>query len=58
MTNKYKCSSHKLDFICRGCVRAWIARHNKLLEFVKEVSNNDGYCFTPDAKELLKEIGE
>jgi len=61
-TNPYKCESHKLDLVCRGCMQAWIARHNKLLEFVKSISKNscciNCQCLACDALELLREIGE
>lgn len=66
----YKCEDHRLDLVCRGCVKAWIARHDKLLEFVKYVSqikndvlDEDAYILVLDgvieeAKQELKEIGE
>ena len=46
MINKYKCNSHNLDLICKGCVKAWIARHDQMLDFIKyhaflHLSDND-----------------
>ena len=55
--NKYKCESHKLDFICSDCIRAGIARHDAMLAFVKNVSEWS-IPLAIDARELLKEIGE
>lgn len=67
--SKYKCESHKLDFCCLGCVRAYIARHDALLKFVKSISDNfcfnqtddDGLKFLVDkeqeAHKLLEEMG-
>jgi len=57
MNNPYKCENHKLDIICLGCVKVWIARHNKMLEFIMNIVE----CWECDpnhAKELLKEIGK
>ena len=60
--NPYKCDKHKLDFACLGCIKAWIARHDKLLEFVREISGvvHKGNCrdLGIRAENLLKEIGK
>ncbi len=60
--SKYKCTDHKLDLVCPGCVRAWITRHDKPLEFVKWCKETAS-CHACDhqallAAKLLKEIGE
>lgn len=58
----YDCKNHTLDFCCSGCVKAWIARHNKLLAFVKELAQRDTDGFltatSVQARNLLLEIGE
>lgn len=59
----YKCENHSLDLVCRGCMKAWIARHDKMLEFVKDLSQTtdvlgDVTQMAKIAKSLLKEIGE
>ena len=36
--NKYNCDDHHLDIACMGCVKALVARHNKMLEFVKDLA--------------------
>ena len=67
----YKCEQHKIDLICAGCVRAWIARHDRMLEFIKNIGwchrytdeeikdfNDVGhYLEAKEARDLLKEIG-
>lgn len=53
----YKCENHSLDLVCRGCMKAWIARHDKMLEFVKEIVKY-WECDPRHAEQLLKEIGE
>lgn len=66
--NPYKCEKHKLNYACLGCIRAWIARHDKMLEFVKKIAKADvnyledeSYDYLDEialeAKEILKEIG-
>lgn len=61
----YKCENHKLDLCCIGCVKAWIARHDRMLEFLKnEISLRKYICTTnhavllDNAEKLLKEIGK
>lgn len=68
--NEYKCDNHKLNIACLGCIRAWINRHDKMLEFVKEIYNlkfdtlvsmkeaihNDH--ISKQAEKILKEIGK
>lgn len=56
----YHCENHKLDLVCRGCLKAWIARHDKLLAFVKEIASNNyqDNIYDLEARDLLKEIGE
>jgi hypothetical protein len=68
--NPYKCESHKLDFACLGCVRAWIARHDAMLKFITSIANHVNFNETQDefmnfytkkeneAYQLLKEIGK
>lgn len=74
--NKYKCDhspgspNKELDLICRGCLRAWIGKHDLLVEFVKHISeirndvlDEDMYIGVLDgvideSKSLLKIIGE
>jgi hypothetical protein len=62
--SEYKCNSHKIDFICQGCVKAWIARHDKMLDFIKELAKDfpdrDVYreILQEQAQDLLKEIGK
>lgn len=56
------CDSHKLDLICGGCVKAWIARHDKMEDFIKKIAFDDNefkgeYPITWKAEELLREIG-
>ena len=57
----FKCENHKLDLICRGCVRAWMNRHNALLDFVKKAScfdmPDDPRLLAKEALILLKKIG-
>lgn len=57
--SKYKCDNHKIDLVCRGCVKAWIARHDAMLSFIKDIIT-DGRTIQDqeEATELLKEIGE
>lgn len=57
MTNKYKCTGHKLDLVFPGCVKAWIARHDAMLEFIKQIVKY-WECDPNHAESLLKEIGE
>lgn len=72
--SEYKCENHSLDLVCRGCMKAWIARHDKLLEFVKSMNMraSPGEVYSEfhngwaqrvndigiEAKKLLQEIGE
>lgn len=56
--NKYKCDSHKLNFACIGCIKAWIHRHDAMLEFVKKIADKPNLDWQEDAIELLKEIGK
>lgn len=59
----YKCEDHKIDLVCSGCVKAWIARHDKMLEFIEKIAFypnefeelSHASC---DATEILKEIGK
>lgn len=70
--SKYKCENHQLDLICRGCMKAWIARHDRMLKYLKtlgwldtytdediaEFNHNGSYLEAKEARDLLKEIGE
>ena len=68
--SEYKCehcpdtqrnANQVLDLVCLGCMKAWIARHDKMLEFIKEIANDNSRVFIDlddQAKDLLKEIGE
>jgi len=71
--SEYKCESHKIDLVCLGCVKAWIARHDKLVEFVKSLMCQQDDVHTTEcskaddwgnmdlcelATDVLKEIGE
>lgn len=71
--NPYSCANHKLDFACLGCIKAWIARHDKMLEFIRELAFgcyekiSDGYHegfvdaqneIAQEATDLLNEIGK
>lgn len=63
--NKYKCENHKLDLVCQGCVKVFIARHDKMLEFIRGLSGGLEVGLTDEeerlilsARTLLKEIGE
>lgn len=61
-TNPYKCTDHHINLICQGCVIAWIARHNRMKDFIKDIANNEYECELDNidlhAKKLLTEIGE
>lgn len=60
----YKCSDHHLNLVCQGCMMAWIARHNRMKDFlfkmIEPLKDRDDYfeSWQEDAKELLNEIGE
>ena len=60
--NKYKCENHKLDFACLGCIRAWIERHDRMLEFIIWTSKtsccNACECISCEATKVLREIGK
>ncbi len=61
--SEYKCEKHKLDFACLGCIRAWMARHDRMLGFLKTLGDiNPEYvqlrAVQMYAAELLKEIGK
>jgi len=60
--NPYECTSHKLDFCCLGCVKAWIARHDKMKDFIDNlhkyyIKYDETSSIAQDAAELLKELG-
>lgn len=59
---KYQCEESRCKelFICYGCLDALKNRHDKLLEFVNKVSNEDmGYSpLAKEAQGILNEIGE
>jgi len=61
--NHNECENHKLDICCLGCVKAWIARHDKMLEFIKKLTDESYSHFENEneinwvATELLIEIG-
>jgi hypothetical protein len=64
--NKYKCDhtpgterteDQHLDLICRSCLKAWMARHDALLAFVKETAVMQDGCNCGKAEKLLKEMG-
>ena len=55
--SKYKCETHKLDLICRGCMKAWIARHEKMAEFIRKINDNFNLSTTDeDSLKFLAEI--
>ncbi len=61
--SEYKCNDHKLDIACLGCIKAWIARHDKMLNFIRKICyDHTDYEETAhiswEATELLKEIGK
>jgi len=71
--NQYKCEDHHLDLVCRGCVKAWIARHDEMKIFIHNISlpylslneieslverRDDIALIAINARELLKKIGE
>ncbi|MDE2024885.1 MAG: hypothetical protein KGJ07_00150 [Patescibacteria group bacterium] len=64
--NEYKCHKHRINFACLGCVKAWIARHDAMLKFIKELSDADvksadnmEICDVAlHARELLRKIGK
>ena len=78
--SRYKCDhspggpNKRLTLICETCLRAWIARHNRMLEFIKDrvlldvptdvIESMTVSAFSEKAnialaaKEILKEIGE
>lgn len=64
INNKYKCEKHKLDFACLGCIKAWIERHDRMLEFITDLAierpdrDNTMEWINDEARELLKEIGK
>ena len=67
MKPEYKCEKHKLDIVCVGCMKAWIARHDKMMGFIKKLSNmsensahdcKECYCIACQAKVILQEIGK
>jgi len=59
----YKCDDHTLNLCCLGCIICWIARHNRmkdfLLKMIKPLKDRDDYfeAWQDEAKELLKELG-
>jgi hypothetical protein len=62
-SNPYKCTDHKLDIACMGCISTYIARHNRMLSFLQNlveghVNYEDTAHISWDAAELLKEIGK
>ena len=63
MNPEYKCEEHKLDLVCQGCMKAWIARHDRMLKFIKKICYEhtdfeETAHISWDAAELLKEIGK
>lgn len=61
--SEYKCEKHKLNFACLGCVRAWIARHDRMLVFLQTLcdihpEHEQFRAIQMYAAELLKEIGK
>lgn len=65
--SKYKCENHSMNPIlpiCLGCVNATKKRHDKMLEFIKQLADESVYEKYENlnemnwaAFELLKEIG-
>lgn len=59
---KYKCTDHKLNFACLGCINAWIARHDRMLEYIRKVIEDakisENYHRADEGLEVLKEIGK
>lgn len=53
----YKCTDHRLNIACLGCIKAIIAQRDKLLSFIKKIVR-DGECNPIQAEKLLREIGE
>lgn len=71
--NIYSCDDHKLDSVCLGCVLAWVARHEMMLAFIRDLqagvtrkstsSYDEGFIdaanqVAQQATDLLKEIGK
>ncbi len=60
--NKYKCTEHKLDLACVGCIIVMSERHNLMLEFIQDLARfgtfSDNLIRRDEAKEILKKIGE
>ena len=62
MTDKYHCDNHKLDLVCRGCVKAWITRHDAMKTFLEDIYFNPSehkntHHLSSDVGLLLKELG-
>lgn len=62
--NPYKCKDHKLDLACLRCIKSWIARHDKMLQFIKSLAHESCYETYENsneinwvANELLQELG-
>jgi len=56
--SKYKCESHKLDLCCLGCVRAWIARHEAMKDFITLMANSTELFYSDDAQKILDLINK
>lgn len=61
---EYKCEFHKLDICCLGCVKAWIARHDRMKHFIQQLAHESVYKKYDNldelnwaAHKLLEEIG-
>lgn len=56
--NKYKCTDHKLELHCLGCMYAIYEKYKRLHRLVSDISHNI-YCDSKqDAVDALREIGE
>jgi hypothetical protein len=59
--SEYKCESHKLDFACLGCIKAWIARHDKMKKTLINLAHagmcDCGNCSSCEAFACLRELG-
>lgn len=58
LMSKYKCESHKLDLCCLGCVRAWIARHEAMKDFITLMANSTELFYSDDAQKILDLINK
>ena len=56
--SQYKCENHTLIISCPGCIRAWMARHDKMLQLLRKIISSPNMNWDIEAIELLTEIGK